>query len=281
MGAAAKTANLGKRLGRPGQFRWPLLLFPLLTIGCVHTRDTIEKNLMADRSTRESRKGIATSYQVGCPDVLEVVISGPDGFSDRKPVAADGRIDLGAAGRPRVEGRTPSEVVRTVAQHLGRPASEVQVQVAEHKSQQVFLFGQVVGWHRAVPYQGQETVLELLQRAGGITPGAQVEDVYVVRSNVADGKRPEIFHIDLQAIVLNQDERTNLRLHPYDQIYIGGTRQASVEKCLPRWFRPLYHAAWGTRPADPDDQGPLKERRHPSSQEVRNMPGSTKSNQLN
>ena len=68
-----------------------------------------------------------------------------------------------------------------------------------------------------------------------------------VRSHLADDHRPEVFHVNLEAIVLKRDERTNVRLLPFDQVYVGETRQAVVERVVPPWFRPLYRTLTNTR----------------------------------
>src|SRR5438093_1577377 len=83
------------------------------------------------------------------------------------------------------------------------------------------LFAELVGRHRTIPYQGAETVLDVLQRVGGITPGAEPTEIYVVRSHIGDLQRPEVFHVDLEGIVIDRDHHTNIRVRPYDQIYVG------------------------------------------------------------
>jgi protein involved in polysaccharide export with SLBB domain len=107
--------------------------------------------------------------------------------------------------------------------------------------------GQVVGLHRAVPYQGPETVLELLQRVGGVTPGAAPDDVYVVRSRLAEGRPPEVFRVNLRAVVLYHDARTNVRLEPFDQVFVGETRESCLKKCVPPVLRPVYDLVCGIR----------------------------------
>jgi hypothetical protein len=88
-------------------------------------------------------------------------------------------------------------------------------------------------------------VLSVLKRAGGITPGAEPNDVHVVRSHIADGQAPEIFSIDLRAILLRQDQRTNIRLQAYDEVFIGETTQSSLKTCVPRWLQPVYEKLVG------------------------------------
>jgi protein involved in polysaccharide export with SLBB domain len=211
-------------------------------------RAQVEKDLMAGQGHVDQPEAVAERYLVGSPDVLEVKVTGRRELSGLKPVGLDGRIDLGEYGRPRVEGKPVAGIARLLSSDLDIPPAAVQVRVAEFRSQHLYLFGQVVGWQRAVPYQGQETVLEVLRRVGGITPGAAPDDIYVVRPHVFENKRPEVFHIELADIVVKQDQRTNLRLQPGDQIYVGETRQYRIEKCIPPWLRPLYQAIWDTQP---------------------------------
>ncbi len=203
---------------------------------------------MADQFSSQRQEGVAERYLVRCPDVLDLEVAGRPELTGRRPVGLDGRIDLGSYGRPRVEGKALPQIVLLLAEETGRRPEDLRVRVADYQSQHIYLFGQVIGWQRAVPYQGQETVLAVLQRVGGITPGAAPDDVYVVRPHIQAGKRPEVFHVDLAAIVVKHDPRTNIRLQPDDQIYVGETRQARIEKCIPPWLRPVYQALWDTQP---------------------------------
>jgi protein involved in polysaccharide export with SLBB domain len=182
-------------------------------------------------------------YRLGCPDVLEVAIA--DQPPQRVKINADGRIDLGPLGQVRVEGRSGPDVEHLIADAACRSPKEVRVRVAEYNSQQVYLFGAVHGLQRAVPYRGRETVRELLHRAGGLGDGAKPDDVYVVRSHVADGGRPEVFPIPLEDT--GKPAKPDLRLEPFDQIYIGEAHQSTVRRGLPPCLRPLYEALCGMK----------------------------------
>jgi protein involved in polysaccharide export with SLBB domain len=212
-----------------------------LLAGCRST-GAVESLLMADPY---QPVGVAQHYAVTCPDVLDITFANHPELSGPHPVGVDGRIDLLPLGQPRVEGQTVDEIACRLAQLAGLPGPGVQVHVADYRAQCVYLFGEVMGSQRAVPYQGQETVLDLLRRTGGITSGAAPEEVYVVRTHVGDAQRPEVFHVDLRAIVLQQDEQTNLRLQPFDQVHVGATRRAGLEKCVPPWLRPCYERMCG------------------------------------
>jgi protein involved in polysaccharide export with SLBB domain len=265
--------RLGKGWRSWGARGGPVLWAGLL-VGCATGGGHVDQALLADRGSAARNEGVAERYTVGCPDVLEVAVPDRPDLSGRRTVGPDGRIDLGALGQVRVEGRTVPQITYWVGQQVGLPPGQVRVRVAEFKSQQIYLFGQVVGKQRSVPYQGQETVLDLLHRAGGVMPGAAPEDVYVVRARVAEGQRPEVFHIDLRAILSGKDPSTNVRLQPFDQVYVGETRTARLGKCLPPVLRPVYEAVCGLRPSSPPE-GPAPAPRKKADRAVVQVPALT------
>lgn len=218
---------------------WAGLLTPLLALlsGCVTNRGQIEQAIRARRLPPTHLLQLAAAYRARCPDVIQVDIAGLPQYSGAKPIAPDGRIDLGKGGRPQVESETAPEIVRTVAELVGVPPQRVRVAVAEYNSQYLYLFGPVGGSQRAVPYRGPETVLDLLHRTGGISGSAALHDITILRPHVAEGKRPEVFHIDLAAIVLRNDAETNILLEPFDQVHIGQSRRSCFHDCLPPWLR--------------------------------------------
>jgi polysaccharide biosynthesis/export protein len=216
-----------------------LLAMPMLLAGCATDRAAVERNLLGQNVIHQN-EAIAQHYCVGCPDVLTLAVDERPEFAGRYPIGPDGRIDLGDYGNPRVEGRTIPEITAALAEEFGVTQASVDLRIAEHRSQHLLLFGEVIGWQRSVPYQGQETVLDLLRRVGGITAGAEPTDVYVVRPHLGESQRPEVIHVDLHAIVVKGDPRTNVRLLPFDQIYVGETRRCQIERAIPPWLRGVY-----------------------------------------
>jgi protein involved in polysaccharide export with SLBB domain len=180
------------------------------------------------------------AYTFACPDILEIAAGTDRDVTGRLTVDPDGTIALGTDGRLRVEGLTAGEVGAQLAAVLGVNISEIHVHVVEFASRQVFLCGPEAGRERAAPYQGPETVVEFISRTGGLSHDAQPREVYVVRPNVAAGRRPQVFHVDLEAILVRGDHATDVRLEPYDQVYVGETERAVLAKYLPDWmhFRP-------------------------------------------
>jgi protein involved in polysaccharide export with SLBB domain len=211
--------------------------------------------LLADRDAAH-RRAVASDYLVGCPDVLSISVPDRPELSGLHEISPDGRIDLGKLGRLRVEGKSTGTIAQLLAEVLGRPELIAKVRVAEYRSQQVNVIGQVSGSQRAVVYRGPETVLEILRRAGGITSGAEPDAVYVVRAQVVEGGKPEIYRVDLRAILFLDDPKSNIIVQPRDQIFVGERPLCSFERCVAPWLRPIYEALSGLRPNSATARGP-------------------------
>jgi protein involved in polysaccharide export with SLBB domain len=215
-----------------------------LTAGCA---GRLDRALLADHNPAAHLSNPEAAYCVHCPDVLEVTAPG---WSGQETVGPDGRVRVGATAGVRVEGQTPPEVARHIAEALRVDVAAVQVHVAAFNSQRIYVHGEVTGLQRVIPYQGPETVLDLLQRVGGIAPGAAPGDIRVVRERIAEGRSEEVFHVDLDAILHRHDQSTNVRLEPFDQVYVGQSTQHCIACCLPPWLRSVCRAVTGDKATD-------------------------------
>src|SRR5260370_23887279 len=141
--------------GRGRALGWPCLLAPLLALlgGCGLCKSNIDQTLLARKMPLVNPDGLA-GYSVRFPDVIDVFVKGRPEWTGRRPLRPDGRIEVSAGRAIRVEGRTTREIARLLADEAGVALDSVGVVVAEYNSQQVFLYGQVEGRTRAVPYQG-------------------------------------------------------------------------------------------------------------------------------
>ncbi len=222
----------------------------MLLAGCAGPRQQqLHQAMLADQNPAAHARDLEYHYQVRYPDVLRIDIHGRPDLSGLRPVGLDGTIDVGRLMS--VDGRTVLQLQRDIALALRLPYSAVRVRVEQYASQQIYLFGEVGNRHRVVAYRGPETILDLIQRIGGPGEGAELNDIHVVRGHVAEGKPPEVFHVDLQAIVTKQDLSTNIRLEPFDRVHIGQTRRQKMSSYMPPWFK-LF-----TPPPRPNRSGEL------------------------
>lgn len=224
--------------------RKALVALAFCALGCAISPRLKDKSLsrIGETPARELERG----YKVHAPDVLEIEVEGRDDLDALVAVAADGRIPLDDGRRARVDGMPVAEIARTVADLLDLQPEQVRVRVAEHRSQVVFVEGEVEGQARAVPYIGPETLPGFLRRAGGLTEAAAPEQVEVRRSNSAEGRAPETIRTDLTEYERHPEAARQIRLMPFDQVSVGTSKQSIVRRCLPPclgWFWPGSHKA--------------------------------------
>jgi protein involved in polysaccharide export with SLBB domain len=187
-------------------------------------------------------------YRVGCPDVLAVSFADRPDLDAAAAIDLDGRLPLPDLGRPAVAGESLEHVRGELARLAGVPPDRVGVSLAAPRSGRVYVHGPVRGRVRVVPYRGPEPVMDFLRRVGGLPPGSKLSAVYVVRPNVAAGGRPEVFRVDVAAVVLDGDGATNVPVRPSDQVYVGETRGSVVARFLPHWLGAAYRRLVGLLP---------------------------------
>ncbi len=199
--------------------------------------------------------GAVAAYRIGCPDLLELKFAQRPGYDAFVTVDVDGQIDLGPPGAVRVQGLTCADAASVVAAKVEVPLESVEVRLADARACRVFITGPSNQRTRTVAYQGPDTAIEFLQKAGAILPGTtQLNDVFIVRGNVAVGRPPEVFHVDVAAVLLDGDGSSNIPIQPADHLYVGETRNSSFRRLLPDWLQPLYQQLAGLWPSSDDSR---------------------------
>ncbi len=209
--------------------------------GCATRRSQLVQALGSNTPAPVVREAtVVDSYAIGCPDIVEITVDGVAGCNGQFTINAEGRIELPILDNPRVEGETASGLAQRLARELHIPQEKVRCRVVAHRSREVFVFGPIEGSDRAVAYRGPENVVAFIRRCGGLTPAANAREIHIVRGNVATGARPQVFRVDLEAILLDGDPKTNYLIQPFDEIYIGELKRAKIGRALPQWLRPVY-----------------------------------------
>jgi protein involved in polysaccharide export with SLBB domain len=202
------------------------------------------------------------AYRIGCPDVLEVSFLDYPEWDALVSIDLDGRLPLEHPGHLQAEGRTLEDVRFELARLAGSKPDRVFVRLAAARSGKIFLHGPIRGRSRIVPYQGPEPVIDFLKRVGGLPPGSKLNEVYVVRPNVATGERPEVFRVDVPRVLLDGDPTSNVPLKASDQVYVGETRGSVVARVLPDWLAPAYRRFVGLSPDDWWSRNAIRSEQH-------------------
>jgi protein involved in polysaccharide export with SLBB domain len=150
-------------------------------LGCGKDHDRLKAFLQEPRSPVSG-----TEYRVLPPDMLQInSIHVSDINNFKVQVRPDGKINLPLLGEVMVAGNTPAEIEAVLKARSREFYEEVDatVQVAEFRSQKIYVFGQVAR-PGPTPWTGTDTVLDILAQVQPM-PTAWPERIVIVR-----GKTP-------------------------------------------------------------------------------------------
>jgi polysaccharide biosynthesis/export protein len=226
----------------PRALAWLLpLALAVTACGCQTVR-TPEEKIAQTPFPRELDKTSMPDYVIEPPDLLLVeVLEALPGrpITGERLVRPDGTITLGFYGEVYVAGLTTKEAKEKILLHLrkflndsilgledtdGRKIPPVEndrvfVDVTAYNSKVYFVMGDVSAPGR-LPITGNETVLDAIIYAGGLTETANVQDIRLVRPTPPGASKPLVLPVNYSAIVYGGDTTTNYQLMPGDRIVV-------------------------------------------------------------
>lgn len=156
-------------------------------------------------------------YVVGPGDVLHITLWKDPGLSGPVTVRPDGFITLPLINEVQVVGLTTEKLRTTLEQKYREYVTDAYVTIRIEKiaSSEIFLIGEV-GKPGAFLATGNDTVLQLLTRAGGLTPFANRHKIRILRRA---GEKITEYIVDYDAIV-EGDLKQDILLRPGDRIIV-------------------------------------------------------------
>ncbi len=140
---------------------------------------------VADRETvhpaTPAPAGLDADFRIGAGDVLHISVWREDTLTQTVLVRPDGKISLPLISEVMVAGRTPTETQELLKTKLSAfiEHPEVTVTVAEVNSRVVYILGEVQR-PGAYPLSQSMDLLQLIARAGGLTPFAKKKSIYLL-----------------------------------------------------------------------------------------------------
>ena len=156
------------------------------------------------------------TYIIGVEDELQISVWREPELSTAVVVRPDGMITLPLVNDVKAVGLKTEELQNVLTEKLKNFVNEPQVTVIVRsiRSRKVSLVGEV-GHQGSFPLNGDMTVLELLAAAGGVSPFAKADSIYILREQ--NGKKIRIpFHY--KKAVAGKSE--NVTLQPGDLIVV-------------------------------------------------------------
>jgi len=156
-------------------------------------------------------------YQIGAGDTLGIILWKEPGLSGPVKVRPDGYITLPLINELQVVGLTPIQLRKLLEDKYKEFVTSpfVSVRVENIMSAEILLLGQITK-PGAYPLNGNETVLQLVTRAGGLTIFADRDAIKVMRR---DGNRVIEYIVDYDAILAG-DLKQDIVLRPGDRIIV-------------------------------------------------------------
>ncbi|MGE4094768.1 MAG: polysaccharide biosynthesis/export family protein [Candidatus Binatia bacterium] len=188
----------------------------LVIYGC-STKDLRESQVALAPNVPDPSAPTPESYVVGPGDALKVVVWKEPSLSGPVTVRPDGFVTLPLVNEVQVAGLSTGDLRETLQQRFREYVTDAYVTVTVEKisSSEVFLIGEVTK-PGAYPLMGNDTLLQLLTRAGGLSPFADRDSIDIVRR---EGDQLKKFVVDYDAI-LEGDLKQDILLRPGDRIIV-------------------------------------------------------------
>jgi protein involved in polysaccharide export with SLBB domain len=211
----------------------------LCCAGCALSEaQRVRSELLTARSIGSASEDPPGEYQLGCGDVVLVRFAQQPAWNGAYRILPHGCAVLPEIGAVQLAGLTTGQAAEHLHTLAGPKAGPVSVEVLTFDSQVVYVVGEVQGGSRALPYKGPETVVELLQRAGGLTENADPTSIRIYR-RFPRSNEEEMLQVNLHTILLQKDWRHNYYIQPFDRVVVPRNQWARFCDCLPGFWRRL------------------------------------------
>lgn len=188
----------------------------LAAMGCATKELRVQEYQLA-ANTPDPSKPPEQFYAIGAGDTIGINVWKEPALSGPVKVRPDGFITLPLVNEIQVSGLTTARLRQILEEKYREFTVDpfITVRVEGIVSSEVFLVGQVVR-PGAYPLAGNDTILQLLTRAGGLGIFANRSNVRVVRR---EGKNITEYIVDYDAI-LSGDLKQDILLRPGDRIIV-------------------------------------------------------------
>lgn len=175
-------------------------------------------------------------YRIGAGDELAIKFFFAPELNDTLHVRPDGKISLPFAEGIVAAGRTPEELGRAIHKKIQRTVKQpdVVVVVRHAASSRAFVGGEVAK-AGSVALRGNETLLQVLNEAGWVTPAANRHEVALVRHD-HEG-RARVYELDLDKITNSEDTRHNVVMQAGDIVMVPPSDITSFDRWVDQYIR--------------------------------------------
>lgn len=184
------------------------------------------------------------AYRIQVGDVLEIkfVLNGE--LNEQVTVRPDGRISTAIVYDVPVYNRTVEEVQRALIEGYKSELKEPRLAVIlrSFAPTRVYVAGEVPNPGEFVTVGPPLTVLQAIARAGGLKASAMPEKIVVMRRGA--GEQAEMYSVDLRAATERGEAGADVRLAPYDVVWVPKTGVAEVYTAFNQYVQQFLPLSW-------------------------------------
>jgi protein involved in polysaccharide export with SLBB domain len=185
-----------------------------------------------NQSNSNATVNVVEKPQASASSGIKILIEIPNGSPPPTPTPTP------MAAEPPVDAEVEEMDMAPPASPVAPADSDrVFVDVTAYNSKAYWIQGDVAAPGR-LPWSGNETVLDALNYASGLTSSADPKEIQLIRP-ARGGKPARIYQIDLEAILKNGDKKANLQLFPGDRLFVGRDKLVKRKAELDRLASPL------------------------------------------
>jgi polysaccharide export outer membrane protein len=193
------------------------LLFVMFLASCATKELRIQEFRIA-QDTPDPAKPPEEFYVIGPGDSFAVQVWKEPTLSGNVTVRPDGFVTLPLINEIQVVGLTTGQLRKLLEDKYREFTTDpfVTISVGGISSSEIFLIGSGTGKNGAFPLKGNESILQLITRVGGLGIFADRSNIRIVRR---DGMKVTEYVVDYDAIIKG-DLRQDLLLRPGDRVII-------------------------------------------------------------
>jgi polysaccharide export outer membrane protein len=185
-------------------------------------------------------------YRVQVGDVLSIRFLLEPELNEDVTVRPDGRISTELAPAVLALDRTTDQVAAALrvpyAKELRHP--DIGVEVKSYAPVRIYVAGEVMAAGEfAVPAGPSLTLSQAVARAGGLRTSGDPDHVLLLRRG--DGDRPLVYAVDYRAIMRGADPAADVRLAPYDVVYVPKTGINAAYVWFNQHIQQFVPVSWG------------------------------------
>lgn len=192
----------------PGLLSIAFSIMSLFIAGCGPSQEIY--NIPPEAFNAKTRETLSVG------DTIRISFPGAPEYNQSQKIRADGKISLPTVGNITAAGRSVSSLQSSLTgmyeAHLNDPSVVI---VLEMPAAAIYVSGQV-NTPGKVPLDRSMTALEAIMEAGGFSPLANPNTVYIIRNEGGTQKR---YPLNLKETLAGHENRA-FYVRPYDVIYV-------------------------------------------------------------